>query len=87
MTRGEAMALRDRISALIAEAKENDSEDWGAVNWADICVVDVIHEKSLLDPEIEQIVVLIEEADPSCYLARWLTETINQPNTDVRAEW
>ncbi len=84
-----ARRLEDRIDALIEEALTMKDEDFGAVNWGDITVVDIVEERSLLYPSQTAIVVKIEEADPSCRLAHWLSEQVSDEGFDiyVQAEW
>ena len=87
MTKEQALALMDRVDALIEQARRIDkTDDMSAVNWGDIGAIDVVEEYSLRWGE-RTIYVEIEEADPSCRLAQWLTKQLNLPDVIVRAEW
>lgn len=82
----DAKVLRDKVNYLIGCAKQSNGIDFGAVNWGDLRVVDVIKEESLLDGRSE-VFVLVEEASPNCHLATWLTEKLNAKGVTVRTEW
>lgn len=83
-----AHQLEGRVDGLIAEAQAMTDIDFGAVNWGDIAVVDIIEERSLLRPQDQPVVIVkIEEADPGCRLASWLSEQISDTGAYVVAEW
>lgn len=60
----DAVALRDTVNGWLDELKADPPEGW-AVNWADVKVVDVLYERSLLhnDPNHYYYRVLIGEAN------------------------
>lgn len=82
----DATILRDKVNYLIGCAKESDAIDFGAVNWGDLKVTDVIEEKSLLT-DYSETYVLVEEASANCKLGLWLTKKLNEPGVYVRTEW
>ena len=84
MTNGEY--IRDKVNSLIEKARHVEGINFGAVNWADLQVVDVREETSLLRPE-RYIYVDIEEACPTCLLTEWLTDELDEPGVIVRADW
>jgi hypothetical protein len=86
--------LRSAVQALIAQAFEmrgDKSQNFGAVNWGDIGVVDIEYRLSMLSPgDGPHCIVLVEEASPDSGLAGWLTERIDRekfPRTYVECEW
>jgi hypothetical protein len=62
----------------------------GAVNWGDLRVVE-IEERREVYPALGSVrlVVLIEEASPSCTLAQWLHERLKYrfPNIEYQCAW
>lgn len=84
----KARQLEDRVDSLIDKARTLNDEDFGAVNWGDIAVVDIIEERSLLRPQDPPVVIVkIEEAAPECHLASWLSDQISDTGAYVVAEW
>ena len=87
MDRASADNLIRRVDALIAQARDlPPGDNMGAVNWGDISARDVIKEESLTE-EWSDYYVIVEEASPTCRLAEWLTEKLDEPGVSVRTEW
>jgi hypothetical protein len=78
----DSNALRDEVNRLLAVADampDADRYNLGAINWADLGVVDIEVRSSLQHPESWPIiVVMIEEASPDCRLPRWLADNIDR---------
>jgi len=84
--------LRDAVNGLIEKARrKRKKEDFGAVNWGDLGVVDIEYRLSMLDQNAEPwCVVLIEEAAPGCKLPSWIYERLDHekfPRTYIECEW
>lgn len=78
-------AVEQAIAAAFALSRE---EDFGAVNWGDLGVVDVEYRMSMLRPnEGPTAVVMVEEASPDSKLAPWLTRrAVERFGAQVRVE-
>lgn len=76
------------IARQLMKARE---EDFGAVNWGDLGVVDIEYRMSILHPEDgPHAFVLIEEASPDSSLAKWLNDRLDPvrfPSVHVECEW
>lgn len=79
--------LLSRVNSLIDKAHGlATSKDFGAVNWAMISVIDVLHVKSLIHDQ-EYVEVVVSEASPECELAYWLTKELDEKDVIIRTEW
>jgi hypothetical protein len=83
-------AIRVEADKAIAEAEADTSQKFGAVNWGDIGVTEVLY---CLDEDGRAIWrVVIEEASPGCGLASYVYQRLVAaiPGTtqfDVSTEW
>jgi hypothetical protein len=84
--------LAEALDAHLAELAAHPPEDMGAVNWADLHVVDIKERRSLLEPgEPPDILVRVEEAESlelERHLNAWLRER-HPDRDDISAvtEW
>ncbi len=82
-------AIRAEAESALAAAATNKSRNFGAVNWGDLCVVEVLHCRD--EAGYETWRVLIEEASPGCDLGYYVYERLALafPGVifDVSTEW
>ena len=83
--------LIDEIERLLEQARSEDVDGMGAVNWADLGIADIEYRISVLRPGDGPLcVVLVEEAAPGCGLQGWLNghlDTTKFPCTYIECEW
>jgi hypothetical protein len=85
---GELLA---HVDALLADARFDTMNSFGAVNWADLKVVDIEYRHSMKLPrELPYCMVMLEEAAPTSGLARWLHDRLDSarfPRVFFECDW
>jgi hypothetical protein len=84
--------LVEEVNRLLEDAyqayQSAEEDDFGAVNWGSLRLVDVERRQSvLINGEAPYYVVMIGEADPDCRLPSWLGDHLNWPNVYFECSW